>query len=229
MTRRCRIIVAPTTCAEMPQPPIGGPACGRGRERAASGHGGASDKAGQKGPAPCAWPAPRDASGSTACARLELERRTRLEAEEARVQGSVFVLDANGWSSEMAWHCRHWRRDERGLIIAHLTHHPMWPAAAAVPGIANQAMPHRVLTVEPTRWVTNRIPSFSGVRQDMGMGIKIATLNGPAPALVVDPGEPDARLKCLRTSDLSSASESSTLCLFRQVMEMFSTCQVERV
>ncbi|KAH0521999.1 hypothetical protein TsFJ059_005920 [Trichoderma semiorbis] len=87
MTRRCRIIVAPTRCAEMPQPPIGGPACGRGRERAAcsedmEGHGlvQARGKArpGQKGPAPCAWPAlhPRTARVAPhvrSSARLELD------------------------------------------------------------------------------------------------------------------------------------------------------------
>lgn len=76
MTRRCRIIVAPTRCAEMPQPPIGGPACGRGRERAACSkdmevQARGKARPGQKGPAPCAWPAlhPGTCSGSTACAQ----------------------------------------------------------------------------------------------------------------------------------------------------------------
>lgn len=49
------------------------------------------------------------------------------------------------------------------------------------------------------------------------MGIKIATLNGQRPLWSSIQERPDARLKCLRTSDLSvqgDASESSTFLFF---------------
>lgn len=76
-----------------------------------------------------------------------------------------------------------------------ISHHPCGRRLLRFPGIANQAMPHRVLTVEPTRWVTNPIIFWGCPREDMGDGDKDSNSQQPAPALVVDPGETRCQVK----------------------------------
>lgn len=216
----------------MPQPPIGGPACGRGRERAACskdmevqarGQGQAKRALRLVHGLHCTQGLARVAPHVRSSARLELWMEMHMaQSREARCK-AMSVRQQLGEVGGGSPSCARKQRLELGHSITdkirrsslQISHHPCGRRLLRFPGIANQAMPHRVLTVEPTRWVTNPIIFWGCPREDMGDGDKDSNSQQPAPALVVDPGEPDARLKCLRTSDLSvqgDASESSTFC-----------------
>ncbi|KAL6799595.1 hypothetical protein GGI42DRAFT_59036 [Trichoderma sp. SZMC 28013] len=102
-----------------------------------------------------------DARGSKQ--RSEVQGHARC----SRWMFAVFVLKQRlELGNGIKWHYRQDKTRESSSLQISL--HPMWPAAAAVPGIANQAMPHRVLTVEPTRWVTNPVIFWGSARHGDG-------------------------------------------------------------
>lgn len=164
---------------------------------------------GQKGPAPCCMACtalhPGTCSGSTACAQQCSSRAgcgwrcTWLKAEEARCK-AMSVRQQLGVVGGGSPSCARKQRLELGhgttdrqdktRSSLQISHHPCGRRLLRFPGIANQTMPHRVLTVEPTRWVTNPIVFWGCPREDMGDGDKDSNSQQPAPALVVDPGEP---------------------------------------